>query len=236
MRGFLSQARLILATVVFLGLMGVAPAFAQDNTSTLSGAATSWVGTPSLEDCTAETASVDSIVDPLTTPGAFNESTFPLIVPTEADLPEGEPASKEQVEATSATLWEAVGCLNGGDFGKFFGFLSPAGVRAFYFGITAMFGGEPAAPTAQELAELRVNLTTTLAAPPTAVPEVEQARIDGIRDARILPDGRLVCIVDGTLGVDASMYIVFSFDDERWLIDAFGQIGEGEIFEIDLTE
>lgn len=226
MRGFLSFARLVLATlVVFLGLTVAAPAFAQDDTPPLSGAATSWVGTPPPEDCTVEVASVDSIVDPLTTPEAFEESTIPLTVPAEADLPEGEPANEEVVEAASATLWEAVACLNGGDFGKFFAFMSPQGMRSFYFGIIAVLGGEPAPPTAEDLAEFETNITTNLAAPATVVPEAEQARIDVIRDARILPDGKLIFIIDGTLGVDASMYMVFSFDNERWMIDAFGQIG-----------
>ena len=226
MRGFLSFARLVLATlVVVLGFTVVAPAFAQDDGPLLSGAATSWVGTPPPEDCTVEAASVDSIVDPLTTPEALGQSTFPLTVPTEADLPEGEPANEGAIEAASATMWEAVACLNGGDFGRFFAFLSPQGMRSFYFGIIAVLGGEPASPTAEDLAEFETNITTNLAAPATVVPEAEQARIDGIRDSRTLPDGSLLIVIDGTLGVDASMYMVFSFDDERWMIDAFGQIG-----------
>jgi hypothetical protein len=200
-------------------------AVAQDEPSPLSGAATSWVGTPPPADCTIEAPSVDAVVAPLTTAYAVEESTFPLTVPTEADLPDGEPANEEQVEAASATLWEAVACLNGGEFGKFFALLSAEGMRSFYFGITVLLGGEPATPTAQQLADLRTNLTTSLAAPPTVVAEAEQARIDAIRDARILPDGRLVCVIDGTLGVDASLYMVFSLHGDRWLIDAFGQIG-----------
>lgn len=226
MHGFLSYARLVQAALlVVVWLVAAAPAFAQDDRPPLSGAATSWVGTPPPEDCTVEAPSVDAIVDPLTTPTAFDEITFALTVPTEADLPEGEPAGEEAVEAASATVWEAVACLNSGDFGRFFALLSPQGMRSFYFGIIAVLGGEPAPPTAEDLAEFEENITTNLAAPPTVVPEAEQARIDGIRDARILPDGRLLVLIDGTLGVDASMYMVFSFDDERWMIDAFGQIG-----------
>jgi hypothetical protein len=155
-------------------------------------------------------------------------------VPSEADLPAGEPASAEAVEATSATLWEAVACLNGGEVGRFMAFLSPAGVRAFYLGIFTMFGGEPATPTAQDIAEMRANLETSLAASPTPVAEAEQARIDRIRDVRVLPDGRILLLIDGTLGVDAVLYMVFSAAGDRMLIDAFGQIG---VFEddVDLT-
>jgi hypothetical protein len=174
---------------------------------------------------------VDTIVDAVSTPAAVDENASPLTIPTEADLPSGELASPAEVEAASAILWQAVAGLNGGSIGQFFAFFSPQGIRAFYLGIVEAIGGEPTPPTAQEIAEFRANLTTTLATPPTPVADADRGRIDRIRDARILPDGRLLFAIDGSLGVDASLYMVFHLDGDRWLVDAFGQIG---IFETDL--
>jgi hypothetical protein len=226
MRDSLSHVRVILvAAAILLGVSAASPVLSQDETESLSGAATSWLGTPPASDCLVEAATVDAIVEPLTTPAAAEEAEFPLTVPTEADLPAGEPASEEDVAAASATLWHAVACLNAGEFGKFFAFLSPVGVRAFFLGITALFGGEPAPPTAEDIEEIRVNLTSSLSEPATPVAEADQARIDRIRDARILPGGRLLFVIDGTLGTDASLYMVFSPVEAGWLIDAFGQIG-----------
>lgn len=226
MRGFLSHTIFVpVAVVLLIGILAKAPAFAQSDPSQLSGAATSWLGTPPPADCIAPAASVDAIIDPLTTPGAYAESAFPLSIPTEADLPTGQLADEQVVQAAAATMWAAVACLNAGDFGRFFSLLSPQGIRAFYFGIAVMMGGEPKPPTAQDIAETRENLTNSLAKPPTVVPADEQVRIDGIRDARMLPDGRLVFVVDGAIGDVSSMYLVFSLANGVWMIDAFGQIG-----------
>jgi hypothetical protein len=211
--------------VVVLGLLAGTPAFAQDERAQLSGAATAWIGTPPPTDCTVEPASVDTIVDALSAPAALDENAFPLTVPTEADLPPGEPAGPAEVEVTSAILWHAVACLNGGSIGQFFAFFSPQGIRAFYLGIVSVMGGEPTPPTAEEIADFRANLTTIMATPPTPVADAERGRIDRIRDARILPDGRLLFVIDGRLGTDASLYMVFRLDGDRWLVDAFGQIG-----------
>ncbi len=229
MRGLLSHTLLVLTALVpLLGFLASVPALAQSDTSQLSGAATSWIGTPPPADCIAPAASVEAIVGPLTTPDAFSESAFPLSIPAESDLPSGESADTEAVEAASATLWSAVACLNAGDIGRFFGLLSPQGVRAFYFGISVAFGGEPEPPTAEDIADLSESLTSNLAIPPTPFPEAERVRIDGIRDARELPDGRLLFVVDGAIGDIPSMYLVFGLNDGAWLIDAFGLIGDFE--------
>ena len=211
--------------VIILGSTVASPVYAQDERAQLSGAATAWIGTPPPADCIVAAASVDTIVDAVSAPAALDENAFPLTIPTEADLPRGELANPADVEATSAILWQAVACLNGGSIGQFFAFFSPQGIRAFYFGIATMMGGEPTPPTAEEIAEFRANLTTTLATPPTPVADAERGRIDRIRDARILPDGRLLFVIDGSLGVDASLYMVFRLEGDRWLVDAFGQIG-----------
>jgi hypothetical protein len=217
--------RISVVLLVVLGALVTAPAYAQDEGATLSGAATAWIGTPPPADCTGPTASVDMIVDALSTIPELDENAFPLTIPTEADLPAGDPASPAELAATSAVLWQAVACLNGGSFGQFFALFSPQGIRAFYYGAITAMGGEPVPPTAEQLADVRVNLTNTLATPPTPVAEQERGRIDRIRDARILPDGRLLFVIDGSLGVDASLYMVFHLDGDRWLVDAFGQIG-----------
>jgi hypothetical protein len=222
----LSPTRLVvLVLLVGLGSLVTPAADAQDDRAATSGAATAWIGTPPPADCTGQQASVDMIVDALSTSAALDENALPLTIATEADLPPGDPASPAAVEATSAILWEAVACLNGGSYGQFFALFSPQGIRAFYYGAISAMGAEPVPPTAEQLAEVRVNLAATLATPPTPAADAERGRIERIRDARILPDGRLLFVIDGSLGVDASLYMVFRPDGERWLIDAFGQIG-----------
>jgi hypothetical protein len=218
--------------VIVLGSLAASPAHGQDERAQLSSAASAWIGTPPPADCIGPTASVDAIVDALSTTPTLDGNALPLTIPTEADLPPGEPAGPVQVEATSAILWQAVACLNGGSLGQFFALFSPEGIRAFYYGAIAAMGGEPVAPTAEQLAEVRVNLTSSFATSPTPVADAERGRIDRIRDARILPDGRLLFVIEGSLGVDASLYMVFRLDGDRWLVDAFGQIG---IFETGLS-
>jgi hypothetical protein len=65
-----------------------------------------------------------------------------------------------------------------------------------------------------------------LTASPVAAAEVDSARLDAIRDARVLSDGRLLFLADGALGEDATLFVVFREIDGRWLIDWIGQIGE----------
>jgi hypothetical protein len=226
MRGYLTLSRLA-AVVAFLLLIvtTAGAAVAKNPTPTLSGAKTSWVGSPPPSDCTVEPLTVDAIVDAVSAPVAAEEDAFPLTVPSETDLPKGTPADDAAVDAASARLWEAVACINGGDAGGFFACFSPEGIRALFIGILGVMGRASGPLTEQELTDLEANFTAALAVTPEALAEEDWARIASIRDARMLPDKRLLLLVDGTLGEEATVYAVFRLVEEQWLIDAFGQIG-----------
>ena len=215
----------LILTLLAASFLLAAPTAAQDD-APLSGAETDWTGIPPAADCTAEPTTADDVIAALTAEVDEDEVLFPLTIPAEEDLPEGDEIDDETLEAVSAVMWEAVACLNGGDFGRFLAFLSPSGVRAFYFGILTLMGGTPATPTPDQIEELRTNFESLLEAEPTPFAEEESGRIDAIRDARELEDGRVLVLLDGSLTTDGTLFMVFSEIDDEWLIDAFGQIGE----------
>lgn len=215
----------LIATLLAASFLLAAPVAAQDD-APLSGAETDWSGIPPAEDCTVDPTTADDVIGALTAEVDEDEVLFPLTIPAEEDLPEGDEVDDETLEAVSAAMWEAVACLNGGEYGRFLAFLSPSGVRAFYGGILTLMGGSPATPTPDQIEGLRENLENLLVAEPTPFPEDESARIDAIRDARELEDGRVLVLLDGALGGDGTLFMVFGEYDSEWLIDAFGQIGE----------
>jgi hypothetical protein len=225
MRGHLAHA-LVSAVVLLLSLTAAAPAMAQTATPAKSGARTSWVGTPPSSDCTVEPLGIDALVDALAPTAAPSDpEEFPLDVASEADLPTGEPADPDMVDAASADFWEAAACINAGDFPRFFASFTPEGLNGLVLGFLTASGRAPGPLTEQELTELEANVSVAFAATPVPLAGGDQARIDAIRDARMLPDGRLLFVVDGTVTADASLYVVFRLVDDRWLIDAIGQIG-----------
>jgi hypothetical protein len=239
MRGHPSRVRLTAVAVALALLLATAAsplsAAAQEG-GELSGAETGWVGAPPPEDCRGEAATAEEIASAMAEPASEAEIAFPLVVQTEAELPAGEPADEADIEAASAVTWEALACLNAGDFGRFFGLFTPEGVRAFYAviiaTITAAFAGpgatptiEYATPTAEDLADFEASLSVTLAASPIAIPEAERGTISAIREGRTLPDGRVLLLIDGNIGTPGTIFMVFREVDGRWMIDAFGQIG-----------
>lgn len=225
MRGHVAHA-LISVVVLLLSIANVTEAKAQTATPTKSGAKTSWVGTPPPSDCTIDPMEINALVDALRPASAPSDlEAFPLDIASEAELPVGEPADAAVVEAASAAFWEAASCLNGGDFPRFLACFSPEGLNRLVLGFLTALGRAPGPLTEQELTDLKANMTVSFAATPQALVEEEQARIDAIRDERMLPDGRLLFIVDGTVTAEASLYVVFRLVDERWFVEAIGQIG-----------
>jgi hypothetical protein len=196
-------------------------------TPTLTGVDLDWSGSPAPEDCVVEATTVQEIIEAIKVlPPAEDLAAFPITVPDTSGLPQGEEPDDEDLEAVSAAMWTAVACLNAGDFARFFNCLTPQGISAFIQGIFAAMGGTPGPLTEQQLADLETNLTTSLAATPEPSAEEDRVRIDKIHDARELADGRILILVDGTVGVSATVYAVFNEVDDEWLMEAFGQIGE----------
>jgi hypothetical protein len=213
--------------VVILSLGAIAPVAAQEMSASPAGARTSWIGTPPPSDCLIEPTVVDTVVDALASPVAESDlKAFPLTIPSEEELPAGIKAKPEDVDAASATIWKSIACLNAGDIPRFTSCFSPQGLGILIFGFYTAAGRPPGPLTEQELAQVESNLTSSFAATPQPVKLEDQSRIDKIRDARLLPDGRILFLVDGTVGENSTIYAVFRLVVDQWLIDAIGQVGE----------
>jgi hypothetical protein len=222
-----SVARALIAfAILALSVSVVSDVAAQDKTPTLTGSETSWIGIPPATDCLIDPINVQGIVDALRmTPSEEELASFPLMIANETDLPQGEAPDRDQLEVASAARWTAVACLNAGDYARFFACFSPLGINGFIQGILVAIGGTSGTLTEADLADMAASMTTTFAATPVPLATEDQVRIDKIRDARMLPDGRIIMLVDGTVGEEATVYAVFKLIDEQWLIDAIGQIG-----------
>ena len=210
-----------------LALTFIAPAAAaQEITPTSAGKATSWVGTPPSSDCVVKPVKTAAVLDALRLPfSAADIAAFPLLTPSETDLPEGEPPTADQVDAVSATFWMMVACLNAGDYPRYLALFTDQGINRFVIGIGVVMGGTAAQLSDEQLAEMGTSIDTALVATPEPLPAEEQAGIKAIRDARVLPDGRVLLLADGTGSADGTFYAVFRLIDDRWMIDATGMIG-----------
>ena len=218
---------LIASLVMAVSFVGMSSAATQDSDEPLSGAETDWVGVPPPEDCRVEPMTVDEFVDALET--NMSESSGVALefqVPSEDDLPAGEPANDEIIEGISATLWESTACLNGGDFASFLALMSPSGVQFFLLSILEALGRPPGPLTDEEIAQYEANITTMFAEAPEPYPLNERSSIDEIRNVLVLPDDRVLAVADGRIGDIDAIFAVFRADDDRWLIDAFGVIGQ----------
>jgi hypothetical protein len=135
-------------------------------------------------------------------------------------LPAGEQADPATVAAVTATLREALACLNAGDQVRFLALFSDDILRY----LSAL---NPIPP--EELAAL-------FAATPVPQPPGQRLGTLGVHDARVLPDGRVAALADDYdpteppfgMGTD---YIVFARQGDRWLIDSLIEnvviVGEG---------
>jgi hypothetical protein len=219
---------LIVLVVGGISLAELSPVIARADTK-LSGEATGWVGTPLPEDCAVENPVVPDDLAAAIEKGA-KSSADPNAIPwqfkTESELPTGGNVDSEVLAAASATLWAATGCLNGGDLGRFFTYFSDEGVFQFISIVLEALGTDPHAIPEDQLASLKNNIKKTLDVQPTPVATEERARIDKIRDARKLGDGRVLIVVDGTVTGLGTAFSILRKVENRWLIDAIGIIGD----------
>ena len=220
--------RCLLASLMLAGsLVGATPAIAQDSDEPLSGAETNWIGVPPPDDCRADPITAQEYVDALATdPSESTVEDLSLQIASEEDLPEGEPADDDTIDAISATLWESTACLNGGDFAKFLALMSPSGVQFFLKSILEQLGREPGPFTDEELTQYEANFTGLIEEAPEPYPVDERSSIDQIRDVRVLPSDQVLAVIDGRIGDVTAIFAVFTLDRDRWLIDALGVIGE----------
>lgn len=221
------------ARQVFVGILLSAtclvasPSGAQDAGEPLSGQESGWIGVPPPQDCRVDPISVDDYVAALatTTPESF-DGELSIQIPSEDDLPDGKPADDDIVEGISATLWESTACLNGGDFARFLALMTPSGVQFFLMSILEQLGREPGPFTDEELSQYEANFANLIEEEPEPFPVDERSSIDEMKTVRVLPDDRVLAVVDGRIGDVEKIYAVFTLDDDRWLIDILGVIGD----------
>ena len=166
--------------------------------------------TPDPTECTAEPVTVEELLalagaTPVPgTPGANMEET--AATPGAVTLPAGEPADEETVAAVTASLREALACLNTGNFLTAFAFFSDDFQR-------------------RDLQELPITEADVafLEATPEALPAELHASLLAVREARALEDGRVGALVETIFpeeGPEPQVdFIIFVQEEGRWLID-----------------
>ena len=151
--------------------------------------------------CRVEPRTAESLQQLAATPAAAQSTPGGTAAsPTVFVMPEGQPADEATVAAITATYQELVACLNAGDYLRAYALYSDAYLRR-------NFGPEAIA---------------AIAATPAPVEASRRVAFAGVREARVLQDGRVGAVVqvtgpDGGGGVAG--FSVFARVGERWLVD-----------------
>ena len=169
------------------------------------------------EECRVAPRSPEEILAVLATPANDTGSAAtdvaparePRTVASEDELPTGEPADAATTEAVEPVVREFTACFNARDLFRLFSLVSDDFQREL-----AAEVGIP--PTEAELA-------TAAAMQPTPVSMSERQVIVAIRDARVLPDGRVGVILVGDWLNDEKApqptFFVLVETDGRWQVD-----------------
>ncbi len=147
--------------------------------------------------------------------GGGQASTLLTSPPTPAEqLPQGPPATEEEVAGITAATRELVACANLQD---------PFRLLAL---LTDDFKGALAAAALQIGEAGAQDLAGRFPVPIGADPDqpLQPVPMIPIRDARLLPDGRVGAILEPTVaaaGVSATpvFFVVFELTGDRWLVD-----------------
>jgi hypothetical protein len=193
-------------------LVGIVATFLTGSLVNWSGAAAQEAGAfaPDPAACQTEPRSVEEIVALFTnaTPAATGDSGS-------VEVPTGRVASEALASSVTSTVHEAFACLNGGNMLSFFGLLTDGAIVTTFPWI-----GE----------ELRKDPVSAELTNPAPLPADQFQTIVAVADIRSLgPDraGAVVVFLDpasGNPGANA-LYLVFTRDDGRWLIDQVIEFG-----------
>ena len=177
------------------------------------GSAQTSGATPGTAPCTIEARTFQELVTMFAeaTPAATVDRSGTVTVPI------GQPAGEDAVEAVTATMEQAVACLNAGDFGRFLALLTPRAITTAF----AWLGEELDAG----------GFTESLLLAP-APPDQPQSLI-AIGDVTILADGRYTAVViisDPTAETvsPTAMHLVLVQAGERLLIDEVAEFHESQ--------
>jgi hypothetical protein len=185
----------------------VAPAVAQEQIGL------AFPVTPEPAECRVAARPVDDLITILTAGG---EASTVAETPAETTIPLGYPAGAERAAEVSATVREAVACINAGDFLRTTALLTDDGVRRFF--------GPWAAEEPWTEADVRQAFAAT-----APLPAEERQTILGIANVSRLTDGRLTAIAliadpYAAGGQPQALFVYFAYEDGRWLIDEFAEL------------
>ena len=124
-----------------------------------------------------------------------------------AELPDGEAADPATVDAITSTLREWVACLQESQYPRAFALMTDDLVRR-----SGPTFGDPAEDTAENV---RARLEAQLAGTPGPLPAELRTPAPPLRDARVLPDGRVGAVWE--TGGDV-IFVVFVRQGDHWLI------------------
>src|SRR6476620_4451227 len=208
----MSRLMLLIPALVLLMLSIPLSVAAQDATPT----ATPPAGTifPDPSDCKVDPRPMSFLQELAATPQAVppdadQRFSRPGEEPREWTMPAGTPADTETVDGITATLHEAMACLNANDPLRFLALFSDEMSQLF-------FALDPVPPDALPAME---------AASPVASPPEMWLGLIGLHDARVLPDGRAAALGDSFdpteppsgVGTDFAIFVKVG---DRWLIDS----------------
>lgn len=168
---------------------------------------------PDPSECTVEPRPVRALEEIAATPQAVppdadQRFSKPEQGPREWTMPAGTPADAATVDGVTATLHEALACLNANDPLRFMALFSDEMVQLF-------FAMQPMPP------EALPQLAATAVASP---PEMWLGYLQ-VHDVRVLPDGRVAALADDydptepPYGV-ATDFAIFVKVGDQWLIDS----------------
>lgn len=177
---------------------------------------------PDAGECSVAPAEITSL---LGSAGAAdpNSPLFSAQPVEEAALPDGPAVTDEELAGVTDTVRQLVACANAFDPFRILALISDR-----YIGQLAS-----AALAAQEQPELAEQLLLRFPVPLGDVAGGAPVPMIPVRDARLLPDGRIGAILEASVpnmdGSDttALFYVAFVDQDDRWLVDEVTPVASG---------